>query len=145
MWKKPARFWKNTINRAIGWLLVLLVLGCNTGNADRAAVAAVAAARCQALTSHDLPGYLALLSPAYADKGLDYQAKALQLTSTLQAFPQIKFRIERQQITVTGKTATIKESYILRTTVKGEEMTLGGEELLRLRKEPGGWKIVGGL
>lgn len=145
MSKKPARYWKSTIRRAIGWLLLVLVCGCNASQAERSAVAAVAAARCQALTSHDLPGYLTLVSPAYSDKGLDYSAKVRQLASTFQGFPRINFRIDQQKITISGNAALIEETYTLRTTVKGEEMTLRGEETLRLRKEPGGWKIVGGL
>jgi ketosteroid isomerase-like protein len=141
---KPARFLNVTSRLGVGCLLILLQ-GCS-GQAEQQAVAAVAAARQQAMVSHDLPRYLELISPAYHDdKGLDYAAKARQVTSTFQSFAKIDFRIDNQQITISGGTATVRETYLLRTKLNGEELTLNGEEVLQLRREQSGWKIVGGL
>jgi ketosteroid isomerase-like protein len=141
---KPARF-LNVITRLGAGCLLIFLHGCS-GQSEQQAVVAVAAARRQAMVSHDLPRYLDLVSPAYHDdKGLDYAAKARQVASTFQSFDKIDFRIDNQQITVSGGTATVRETYLLRTRLKGKELTLNGEEVLQLRKEPRGWKIIGGL
>ena len=131
---------------AAGCLILALISGCaGTDPAERAAVAAVAAKRREAITTRNPALYLTLLSRDYRDKGQDYAAMARQLTRSLSTPDPVDYRSEEQQITVTGRTAVIRGSYLLRTRVRGSELELRGKEEIRLRKEAGGWKIIGGL
>jgi hypothetical protein len=132
--------------RLVVTLLVFLSLlpGCSN-RLDRDAVMAVAIKRQQALTTKDINLYLTLLSPHYQDKGLDYAAKSRELKETLSSFDRIDYRSHDRRVEVKGDRATVTGSYGLRVMMRGKEVELEGKEELRLLKEAGEWKIVGGL
>lgn len=126
-------------------LLLLIFLSACSDTSDRDAVLAVAVKRQQALTSRDINLYLPLISPHYQDKGRDQAAKARELTDILASFERIDYRSLDRRVEVQSDSATVTGSYELRVMQKGKEMELAGKEELRLRKEAGVWKIVGGL
>lgn len=126
-------------------LFLLIFLSACSDTSDRDAVLAVAVKRQQALTSRDIHLYLPLISPHYQDKGRDHAAKARELTDILASFDKIDYRSLDRRVEVQGDSATVTGSYELRVTGKGKDMELAGKEELRLRKEAGVWKIVGGL
>ena len=129
------------------FLLVFLLISLSacSSKSDRDAVLAVAVERQQALTSRDINRYLPLISQQYQDKGRDYAAKTLELKDILTSFDRIDYRSLDRRVDVHGDRATVTGSYELRVMGKGKEMELAGKEELQLRKEEGGWKIVGGL
>jgi ketosteroid isomerase-like protein len=127
------------------FLSLFLFLSACGDKSDRDAVLAVAVKRQQALTSRDISLYLPLISPHYQDKGRDHAVKARELTDILASFDKIDYRSLDRRVEVQGDSATVTGSYELRVTGNGKEMDLAGKEELRLRKEAGVWKIVGGL
>ena len=126
-------------------LLVLVVAGCNGSTADREAIIAVAVKRQQALKNKDISLYSSLLSRDYQDKGKNFPAKKEELQATLNAFDRIDYRFSNPRVEIKGGRAILSGDFMLRITTKGKELNLEGKELLQLKKEPGGWKIIGGL
>lgn len=128
------------------WLLLLLLTaGCSLPNGDRAAVEAVAEKRSRALSGKDLNLYHSLLSRDYRDKGKDFAAKSAELAEEFRAFDRIAYRPLNRRVEVRRERATITGDYALKVAIRGKTLELAGREEIRLRKEPGGWKIVGGL
>lgn len=101
--------------------------------------------RQQALDSKDISRYKALLSRDYQDKGKDYAAKAAELAALFTSFERIEARFFDRQLELTGDSAIVTEQYALRVTRQGKSSTFAGKEILSLRKEADGWKIVAGL
>ena len=105
----------------------------------------MAVKRQQALLHKDVNLYLSIISRHYQDKGVDFTAKKKELESNFAVFDRIDYRSDGIAIDVTGGRATISGNYGLKVFIKGKELKLAGKEELRLVKESGGWKIVGGL
>lgn len=131
--------------RILFCLLLLAIAGCNGSAADREAVIAVAVKRQQALNNKDISLYSSLLSRDYHDKGKNFSAKKNELQATFNAFDRIDYRFSDSRVEIKGDRATFSGDYVLRITTKGKELNLEGKELILLKKEPGGWKIIGGL
>lgn len=131
---------------AVAGLAILALAGCTAGAPqERDAVAAVDRARGEALNRRDLDGYLRLLSRDYRDGAKDFAAVRGQLERTFAACERISYRPLGRTYTVSGATAVIAGDYLLKVTRGGQPLELAGREELRLRREPGGWKLVGGL
>jgi hypothetical protein len=128
------------------WLpAFLLLLGCTTAEPDQQAIRDLLAERQQALNARNLERYVAILSPGYRDKGLDYAGKRTELAQTLASWDEINFTADPYRITIQGSSARAKGTYRLRVARSGKKLELGGEEELRLAREAGTWKITGGL
>ncbi len=126
-------------------LVVVLMFACTGQSADRQALQSVAIQRQQALRNKDLNLYLTLLSRDYQDKGRDFAAKKKELESNFALFDRIEYRSDGYTIVINGDRATISGSYGLEVVIGGKTLKFAGKETLRLKKEPGGWKIVAGL
>jgi len=126
-------------------VLLPLVAGCTRSTAERQEIERVAELRSQALTTKNLDLYVSLISRNYQDKGKDFTAKKQELANTFHSFDRVEYRSWNRDIRINGDQATISADYDLRITVKGSPLALSGRETLVLRREAGGWKIVGGL
>lgn len=126
-------------------LIVVLLIGCDGQSADRQALHSVAIQRQQALRNKDINLYLTLLSHQYLDKGQDFTAKKKELESNFVLFDRIDYRSDGFTIDIKGDRADISGAYGLKVVIRGKSLKLEGKETLRLKKEPGGWKIVAGL
>jgi hypothetical protein len=126
-------------------LAVVLILGCSGSDADKQALKAVSLQRQQALRSKDINLYLSILSREYQDKNQDFAAKKKELEANFAAFDQIDYRSDGITIEIKGNQAIISGTYGLKVVIKGKVLKLEGKEEVRLKKERGGWKIVGGV
>jgi len=132
--------------RFLFWLLLVLALtGCTAPSSERQAVEVLLNQRQQALITKDIGRYQALLSRDYRDKGKDYGTKTAELTALFASFERIDARFFDRQIEMAGDRAIVTEQYTLRVTRKGKNFPFAGKEILTLRKEAAGWKIVAGL
>ena len=109
------------------------------------AVEEVMRLREKALATADAPLYASLLSPAYRDRGKDFAAERGELERMIRGFGPVSYRSLGRTVEVNGADATVTGRYALKVTFRGRPLELAGEETLRLRREAGGWKIVGGL
>ncbi len=125
--------------------VALLLAACGRGDADRAAVAAVASTRHQALASRNIGLYLTLISPRYNDNGKGHDDKARELAETIVNGDGFTYQGTTDEVTVHGDRAVVRGSYTVRIRIKGETVALQGEERIRLQREKGGWRITGGL
>jgi len=129
------------------WLLISLVLitGCTTAAPGEQAIRSLLEERRQALVTHDLDRYTAIISPTYRHKGLDFTAKCTEIAKTLATWEQIDFTTDAHRITIQGNSARASSTYRLRVTQHGKILEFAGEEEVYLQQEQGKWKIVGGL
>lgn len=123
-------------------LLLVAIAGCGTGERT---VEEVMRERERALATADAALYATLISPDYLDRGIDCRTKRAELEQTLKAFGPVAYRSLDRAIALSGDTATVTGRYAMKVKVKGKAVELAGEETIRLRREAGGWKIVGGL
>lgn len=123
-------------------LLTLALAGCST---ESRTVEEVMRLREQALATADTKLYASLISPGYQDKGIDCQAKRTEIAKTLSDFGPVSYRSLSRTVSVSGGDATVTGRYAMKVTVKGTPLEITGEEAIRLRRETGGWKIVGGI
>lgn len=123
-------------------LLLLALTGCAP---ERRTVEEVMRQREQALATADATLYASLISPAYQDKGVNSRAKRAELAKTLAAFGPVSYRSLGRTVAVKGDSATVTGRYAMKVTVAGKPLELAGEETIRLRRETGEWKIVGGI
>lgn len=137
-----------TLLQAVGCLITLLMVfacGCSGSAGDRQAITTVATKRQQALNTKDIALYATLLSRDYRDKGENFATKKEKLATTFAAFDRLDYRMSDMRVEIKGGEATVSGNFVLRVTHKGKNLNLEGKENLRLKKENGGWKIIGGL
>ena len=126
-------------------LLVLLLIALTGCAREGRTIEEVLHQRERALAMADATLYASLISPAYRDKGVDSRAKREELTKTLASFGPISYRSLGRDIVVHGDSATVTGRYAMKVTSAGKPLELAGEETIRLRREAGDWKIVGGI
>ncbi|MRR37475.1 nuclear transport factor 2 family protein [bacterium] len=123
-------------------LLLIALAGCAR---EGRTIEEVLQQRERALATADATLYASLISPGYRDKGVDSRAKRAELTKTLAAFGPVSYRSLSRDIAVQGDSATVTGRYAMKVTAAGKPLELAGEETIRLRREAGDWKIVGGI
>lgn len=133
------------LRRLLLAISILAALGCSPSGSEKRAIETVAEKRVKALNSMDLNLYLSVLSRAYSDKGKDYKEISADLERNFRTLDRIDYRQSDRRIAAKGDTATVSAAYELRINMKGNPIELSGKENLRLKKEAGAWKIVGGL
>jgi len=126
-------------------LLALLLLALTACTRQEQTIEEVLRQRERALATADPALYASLISPAYRDKGVDSRAKRAELTKTLASFGPVSYRSLGRDIVVHGNVATVTGRYAMKVTAGGKPLELAGEETIRLHREAGGWKIVGGI
>lgn len=126
-------------------LLVLLLLALAGCTRQESTIEHVLQQRQRALATADAALYASLISPAYRDKGIDSRTKREELAQTLAAFGPVSYRSLGRSIVVHGDSATVTGRYAMKVTASGKPLELAGEETIRLHREAGGWKIVGGI
>ncbi|WP_298438499.1 nuclear transport factor 2 family protein [Geobacter sp.] len=130
------------MKRILPLIALLALAGCSP---QQRAVEEVMALRVKSLATADAPLYASLLSPAYRDKGKDFAAERAELERMIRGFGPVSYRSLGRTVAVNGPDATVTGRYAMKVTFRGRPLELTGEETLRLRRESGGWKIVGGL
>ena len=126
-------------------LLVLLLLALAGCSRQERTIEEVLRQRERALATANASLYASLISPAYRDKGVDSRAKRTELAQTLAAFGPVSYRSLERTIAVDGDRATVTGRYAMKVTASGKPLELAGEETIRLHREAGDWKIVGGI
>uniref|UniRef100_A0A831XE74 Nuclear transport factor 2 family protein n=1 Tax=Geobacter metallireducens TaxID=28232 RepID=A0A831XE74_GEOME len=126
-------------------LLALLLLALTGCTRQEFTIEQVLQQRERALATANATLYASLISPAYRDRGVDSRAKREELAKTLAAFGPVSYRSLDRSIVVHGDSATVTGRYAMKVTAAGKPLELAGEETIRLHREAGGWKIVGGI
>ncbi|OGU16545.1 MAG: hypothetical protein A2076_02380 [Geobacteraceae bacterium GWC2_53_11] len=139
------------ISRLAGIFLAAFLLfaaGCgatNRDHRDHREIRDILNIRAAALNSRDLPRYLSVISEQFNDKGKNLARLKESLEKSFSDFEQITYEADRPSITVDGASAETVSHYRMKIQVRGKQMSLNGIERLRLKKEPGGWKIIAGI
>jgi len=124
---------------------VLMILAACGSAGEMQNVQKVADARQRALTTKDKVLYASLLSSAYGDGTKNATSKIAEISALLNSFDQIEARFSNRKIEFVKDSATVTSDYELKVTSKNKSWKFSGTERIKLRKETGGWKIIGGL
>lgn len=125
--------------------LLLSVTACTQAQPEREHILRVMRLRAQALNARDLALYLSLISPAYNDGGKTFAGLRDGLEAGFKTYDTVSYRAEEQKVEIRGQRAEVTGGYCMKVVIRGHEMALEGRERITLAREPGGWKIVGGL
>ncbi len=123
----------------------LIAGGCSPSESDRQAVTDVLEIRSKALNTRDTTLYFSVISKDYNHKGTDISGLKDRVSGNFNAFESLSYQPDEKTITIRWKSAEADGTYRMRAVVRGKEITLDGTEHLKLKKEPGGWKIIAGL
>lgn len=124
---------------------LLFTAACSKSDQDKTEILSLIATRSAALNSKDLARYVSVVSPEYNDKGKDFTRLKTDLEKNFNTMKQLSYEADQPAITINGNQAAATGSYRMKVHVRGRELALNGKEHLRLRKEPGGWKIIAGI
>ena len=119
--------------------------GCGSRQSEKEELLRVVHRRAQALNSRDLGMYLGVISPAYSDKGKDFDLLRDGLEAGFKVYDRVSYQSDEQKVTIDGKRAEVAGKYRMKVVIRGHEMVLDGTERLTLAKEADGWKIIAGL
>ncbi len=144
------------IRHASGWLqmnkgltvaiIAVLLSGlCGCGSSPEAQINKVLDKRKQGLEQKDIKLYMSTVSPDYKDGIETYDSIKRRTAGFFSAFDNIELTIEDRSIYLDGNKARVVEKYVLTFGLPSGKKTGKAEQLLTLRKEKDGWKIIKGL
>lgn len=125
--------------------VVALMTSCGPSQADKEQILRVLQLRAQAMNNRNINQYLAVISPAYSDRGKDLAQLRDGLEAGFKIYDSVNYQAAEQKITIKGKQAEVTGTYRMKVVIRGKEMVLDGKERLVLAKESDGWKIISGL
>ena len=129
----------------LGLGLALLLAACGRPS-PRQEIEQVLDKREQALARKDLAAYMALISPAYSDRGKTYRRIEESTRKNFAAFSRIELHSRKRSIYVKGDQAAVVQEYVLSYWVPSSgKHSIKDKERLVLRREAGGWKFIRGL
>ena len=133
-------FAKKTILGVMLLLAVATLAVFLLGSSDEKAIERLVESGAQAAERGDAEGVIALLSRSYEAPGQDYQAAVLRIRREISPARNLgQIKIQGVSIQVNGPEASVQ----LRVRAQAGPYALGEMGFsLKLRKEPGGWKVT---
>ena len=89
--------------------------------------------------------HLSCISKDYQDKEEDFEKLKNRVSGYFETFGRIDYNAWDQSIQVEGKSATAIQQFRIEVEKIGNKNHYAGREVLRLHKQGGEWKIIGGL
>ena len=124
-------------------ILILFLLACQVSEEEK--IYQVLNRRQEALQKRDLALYLSCISKAYQDKEEDFNRLQKRIEGYFRTFDRISYSCWDRSLQVDGETAIVIQPFYLEVE-KGEKKNhYSGKEVLFLKKEGKGWKIIKGL
>ena len=124
-------------------LPIFFLLACQVSEEEK--IYQVLNRRQEALQKRDLSLYLSCISKAYQDKEEDFSGLQRRIERYFETFDRISYSCWDRSIQVDGKNAVVIQPFYLEVE-KGESKNhYSGKEVLFLKKEEKGWKIIKGL
>ncbi|WP_018294509.1 nuclear transport factor 2 family protein [Mariprofundus ferrooxydans] len=136
------------VNKPGRVLLLLLALSLGACvNHDKDAINAVLDARDQAVSTHDILAYDALLLPDYMERNNSKADLIIRMHNLFKQFDTINMTSDNRIIRIQedGRHALCEQSYHLRVESDGVWRELYQREQIALTRTKNGWKISGGL
>jgi ketosteroid isomerase-like protein len=128
---------------AIAALSLACLLACSASPEEQ--ITQVLEKRRQGLQNKDLNLYMSTVSPDYDDGENTYASIKQRTAGYFSTFEEIKLDVQNRSIYVTDDEARVVEKYILAFSLPTGKRMGRGEQVLILRREKDGWKIISGL
>ncbi len=127
-------------------LLFVLVAAAGCARSDEEAIEVLLAKREKAIETRDIELYMSCISAHYNDRGADFEAIRKKAAEQIfSAYDSIDYTFRDRTIYPKGDRAFVVQKFYLEAAVGEKRRLMPGTETLELRRERGGWKIVGGL
>ncbi|HXX33158.1 MAG TPA: nuclear transport factor 2 family protein, partial [Thermodesulfobacteriota bacterium] len=101
--------------------------------------------RQEALQKKDLSLYLSCISKAYQDKEEDFEGLQKRIKRYFETFNRISYSCWDRSFQIDGGTAIVTQQFYLEVEKAEKKNHYSGKEVLFLKKEGKGWKIIKGL
>ncbi len=124
-------------------LPILFLLACQVSEEEK--IYQVLNRRQEALQKRDLSLYLSCISKAYQDKEEDFNRLQKRIEGYFRTFDRISHSCWDRSVQVDGENAIVIQSFYLEAGRGDRKNHYSGKEVLFLKKEGKGWKIVKGL
>ena len=124
-------------------LPIFLLLACQVSEEEK--IYQVLNRRQEALQKRDLSLYFSCISKAYQDKEEDFERLQKRIERYFETFNRISYSCWDRSIQVDGETAAVIQSFYLEVEKGAKKNHYSGKEILFLKKEGKGWKIIKGL
>jgi len=132
------------MKRFFSFLLVVLLLQACTSS-EKEKIERLLVQRAEAFQTKNLALYLSCISKDYQDKEEDFKKLKNRVSGYFETFDRIDYNAWDQSIQVESKNATATQQFRIEVEKKGNKNQYAGREVLRLHKQGGEWKIIGGL
>ena len=125
------------------FLMVLVLHACTSSDQEK--IERLLVQREEAFQKKNLALYLSCISKDYQDKEEDFEKLKNRISGYFETFDRIDYNAWDRSIRVEGKSATAIQQFSIEVEKKGNKNHYAGKEALRLHKQGGEWKIIGGL
>jgi len=124
-------------------LFFLFILACQVSEEEK--IDRILNRRQEALQKKDLSLYLSCISKAYQDKEEDFERLQKRIKGYFETFGRISYSCWDRSFQIDGETAIVAQQFYLEVEKAGKRNHYSGKEVLFLKKEERGWKIIKGL
>jgi len=124
-------------------LFFLFVLACQVSEEEK--IDRILNQRQEALQKKDLSLYLSCISKAYQDKEEDFEGLQKRIKRYFETFNRISYSCWDRSFQIDGETAIVTQQFYLEVEKAEKKNHYSGKEVLFLKKEGKGWKIIKGL
>ncbi len=125
------------------FLIFLLLLACQ--NSEEEKIYQTLNRRQEGLQKRDLSLYLSCISRTYQDKEEDFDRLQTRIEGYFKTFNRISYSNWDRSVQIDGETATAIQQFQLEVEKGEKKNRYFGKEVLFLKKEGKGWKIIKGL
>jgi hypothetical protein len=124
-------------------LFFLFVLACQVSEEEK--IDRILNQRQEALQKKDLSLYLSCISKAYQDKEEDFERLQKRIKRYFDTFDRISYSCWDRFFQIDGETAIVTQQFYLEVQKAEKKNHYSGREVLFLKQEGKGWRIVKGL
>ena len=124
-------------------LFFLFVLACQVSEEEK--IDRILNQRQEALQKKDLSLYLSCISKAYQDKEEDFERLQKRIKRYFDTFDRISYSCWDRSFQIDGETAIVTQQFYLEVQKAEKKNHYSGREVLFLKQEGRGWRIVKGL
>jgi len=124
-------------------LFFLFVLACQVSEEEK--IDRILNQRQEALQKKDLSLYLSCISKAYQDKEENFEGLQKRIKRYFETFNRISYSCWDRSFQIDGETAIVTQQFYLEVEKAEKKNHYSGKEVLFLKKEGKGWKIIKGL
>ena len=124
-------------------LFFLFILACQVSEEEK--IDHILNQRQEALQKKDLSLYLSCISKAYRDKEEDFERLQKRIGRYFDTFDRISYSCWDRSFQIDGETAIVTQQFYLEVLKAEKKNHYSGKEVLFLKKEGKGWRIMKGL